>query len=72
VHNIFAIASRITFLFMNYGRQWVQIFLCFCIASVLLQHTELLPHVCLAVFPLRILIHRRQRAHGRHNVHSGV
>jgi len=51
-HNLFAIADRITFTFMNYGRQWVQHILYF--ALLLFSHTEptLLPHVCLAFFLL--------------------
>jgi len=49
VHNIFAIAGRITFIYMNYGLQFVDISI-FCIASVLL------PHACLAIFLLILLI----------------
>ena len=47
VHNLFALASRITFRFMNYGLQWVQDTYIFCIASVLHAHTKsgLLAHV---------------------------
>jgi len=56
VHNIFAIAGRITFIFMSYRRQCVQDI--FCIASVLLPHTEpsLLAYVCLAVVLLSTLM----------------
>ena len=58
VYNHFAIAGRITFNFMNYGRQWVQDIFTFCIVSVLLPCTEpsLVPHICLTVFLLSILI----------------
>jgi len=52
MHNLFVLAGRITFIFMNYGRQSVQDIFIFCISSVLFQHTEPrpLPHACLAVF----------------------
>jgi len=52
LHSLFVIVGRITFIFVNYGRQSVQDIFIFCISSVLLQHTEPspLPHVCLAVF----------------------
>jgi len=52
VHNLFAIACRITFICMNYDRQWVPDIFIFGFASVLLPHAEpsLIPHVCLAVF----------------------
>jgi len=58
VHNLFVIADRITFVFMNYSRQWVQDIYIFSIVSVLLTHTKpnLLPHVCLAVFLQNILL----------------
>jgi len=61
VHNLFAVAGRITFIFMNYGRQPVQDIFIFCISSVLLQHTEPspLPHVCLAVFLQRTFIQQK-------------
>jgi len=48
VHNLYTVADRIPFIFVNYGRQWVQTFSkFFCNASVLLPHTEpsLLPKV---------------------------
>jgi len=36
VHNLFAIAGGITFIFMNYRRQWFQEMFIFCVASLLL------------------------------------
>ena len=58
MHNLLAIAGRITFIFMNYGRQWIQDIFVFGIASVLLRHTEpsLLLDVSLAVFLLPVSI----------------
>jgi len=61
VHNLFVIAGRSTFIFMNCGRQSVQDIFIFCISSVLLQHTEPspLPHVCLAVFLQSIFMQQK-------------
>jgi len=58
VHNLFAIADRITLIFMNCSRQCIEDILIFWIASLLLPHTEprLLQHVCLDVFRLSTLI----------------
>jgi len=55
MHNLFAIASRITFIFMIYRRQWIQDISIF--ALLLFPHTQpsQLPQV-LTVFLLSILI----------------
>jgi len=44
VHNMFATASRIKFIYMNYGRQWVQIFFLLFFALLLFCfHTSAWP-----------------------------
>jgi len=40
VHNLCTLSGRITFPYLNCGRQWLQDILFFCIGSVLLLHPE--------------------------------
>jgi len=55
-HNLFVFSAELRLFLLITAASDFNIF--FCIASVLLQHTEpsLLPHICLAVFILNILI----------------
>jgi len=56
VHNIFGIAGRITFIFMNTAASEFKMFLFFALLLFCLHTMSLIPHAGFAVFLLCILI----------------